>query len=173
MGIMSRSTQKTRVFERGSVTLKGSRPRRRSESGGAAVEFAIVLPLFVGLVMGALEYGYFFFSQQVVTNAARESARAGTLIDPASGFGNAQTAAQNAAINYISGNGVSCNCSVAACPTGGSGTACVTVSQVTVGGATAINVQMCCDAVSLTGLFTPPNPFFPRRIQAQSVMRWQ
>jgi Flp pilus assembly protein TadG len=170
---MSRTTQKTRVFQGGSVTLKGSRLRRRSERGGAAVEFAIVLPLFVGLVMGALEYGYFFFSQQVVTNAAREGARAGTLVDPTAGFGSAQTAAQNAANTYINGNGVSCTCSVAQCGTGGTGTACVNVTQVTAGGTQAIDVVMCCDAVSLTGLFTPPNPFFPKKVYAHSVMRWQ
>jgi hypothetical protein len=57
--------------------LEARAPRRHPEGGGAAVEFALVLPLFMALVMGALDYGYFFFSQQVVTNAAREGAGGG------------------------------------------------------------------------------------------------
>ncbi len=54
---------------------------RRPERGSAAVEFALILPLFMLLVLGSLDWGYYFFVTQVVTNAAREGARAGTL-DP-------------------------------------------------------------------------------------------
>jgi hypothetical protein len=83
-----------------------ARARLRDPStGGAAVEFALVLPIFMLLVMGALDYGYFFFTDQVVAGAAREGARAGSMDTPA----NAVTAAKNAAYAYMKGNGIDCD----------------------------------------------------------------
>jgi len=46
------------------------------QKGGAAVEFAIVLPFLVLLVFGAIEFGVLFYNKQVITNASREGARA-------------------------------------------------------------------------------------------------
>ena len=51
-------------------------PNRR---GAAVVEFALVAPLFIMLVFGILEYGRMVMVQQVLTNAAREGARAAVL----------------------------------------------------------------------------------------------
>ena len=54
--------------------------RRRGERGGAAVEFALlVLPLML-VLLGILDYGFYFFVDLVATNAAREGARAATTI---------------------------------------------------------------------------------------------
>ncbi len=55
------------------------RARSGDEHGAAAVEFALVLPLLLILVMGTIEWGRFFFLQQLVVNAAREGARAGSV----------------------------------------------------------------------------------------------
>jgi Flp pilus assembly protein TadG len=60
-----------------------SKRGRSSQHGAAAVEFAIILPLLVSIVLGTIDWGYYFFVQQIVTNAAREGARVGTLYDPA------------------------------------------------------------------------------------------
>lgn len=49
--------------------------RRRTESGAAAVEFALVLPILLTLVFGILSYGWYFFTAQSVSSAARETAR--------------------------------------------------------------------------------------------------
>jgi hypothetical protein len=48
--------------------------RRRSE-GQSLVEFALVLPLFLLLVMGIADLGLAVFSYNSITNAAREGAR--------------------------------------------------------------------------------------------------
>ena len=43
-------------------------------SGQALIEFALVLPLLLVLIIGAIEIGRLFFTKIVVTNAAREGA---------------------------------------------------------------------------------------------------
>jgi Flp pilus assembly protein TadG len=52
------------------------RIRRR---GAAAVEFAMVAPLFFLLIIGMIEFGRMVMVQQVLTNAAREGARKAVL----------------------------------------------------------------------------------------------
>lgn len=50
------------------------------QKGAAAVEFAIILPVFVLLLFGMIEWGLLLFNQQVITNASREGARAGIVV---------------------------------------------------------------------------------------------
>ena len=52
---------------------------RKGRRGAAAVEFAVVLPVFVILVFGMIEYGRMVMVQQVITNASREGARKAVL----------------------------------------------------------------------------------------------
>jgi hypothetical protein len=47
----------------------------RSEEGAQLVEFALVLPLLLLVVLGIAEFGFIFQRYEVVTNAAREGAR--------------------------------------------------------------------------------------------------
>jgi Flp pilus assembly protein TadG len=61
---------------------KTCRRCRRNRQGAAAVEFAIVAPLFFLLVFGMLEFGRAIMVQQVLTNAAREGARIAVLDSP-------------------------------------------------------------------------------------------
>ncbi len=49
--------------------------RAAGRRGAAAVEFAVVLPVFITLVFGMIEYGRMVMVQQVITNAAREGCR--------------------------------------------------------------------------------------------------
>ncbi len=49
--------------------------RKDRERGAAAVEFAVILPLFVLLIFGTIEAGWFFSQQVEIRNAAREGAR--------------------------------------------------------------------------------------------------
>lgn len=79
--------------------------RQRTESPGAsAVEFALVLPLLVLLVMGIIDWGFYFYSEQIVVNAAREGARAGSLEAPSDAMAQADAAA--AATTYLANGGL-------------------------------------------------------------------
>jgi Flp pilus assembly protein TadG len=49
--------------------------KTRSDRGAAAVEFALVLPVLLVLVLGIVEFGRIYNVQISVTNAAREGAR--------------------------------------------------------------------------------------------------
>ncbi|MGF9650241.1 TadE family protein [Pseudarthrobacter oxydans] len=65
-----------------------------SERGAAAVEFALLLPLLLMLVLGTIEFGRAYNAQITLTNAARDGVRVMAIAnDPTS----AKTAAKNAA----------------------------------------------------------------------------
>ena len=53
-----------------------------SQKGATAVELAIILPLLVLLIFAMIEFGLYMFNRQVITNAAREGARAGIISKP-------------------------------------------------------------------------------------------
>jgi Flp pilus assembly protein TadG len=76
------------------------RPTRDRRRGTAAVEFALVAPLFVLLVFGMIEYGRMVMVQQLLVNAAREGARVGVL------DGSSQTSVTTAVNNYLSPAGI-------------------------------------------------------------------
>lgn len=56
-----------------------SASKTRQRSGIAAVEFAIVVPIFFLLVIGMIEVGRAMMVQQILTNASREGARRAVL----------------------------------------------------------------------------------------------
>lgn len=47
----------------------------RRDSGASALEFALVVPILLVLVMGIIEFGFMFQAQLALTHAAREGAR--------------------------------------------------------------------------------------------------
>jgi hypothetical protein len=51
----------------------------RRERGAELIEFALVLPLLLLLVLGIVDFGFLFQRLEVVTNAAREGARIAVL----------------------------------------------------------------------------------------------
>jgi Flp pilus assembly protein TadG len=52
---------------------------RRSQRGAELVEFALILPLLVFIILGLIDFGFMFQRFEVVTNAAREGARMAVL----------------------------------------------------------------------------------------------
>jgi Flp pilus assembly protein TadG len=64
--------------------LNGTRPKYlpthfRPESGQALIEFAMIAPVVVLPIFGILQFGLLFSWKNVLNNAAREGARAGSV----------------------------------------------------------------------------------------------
>jgi len=70
----------------------------RARSGQAVIELALLLPLFLMLALGVIEFGRAFQAQIVTIQAAREGARVGT--DPTTTIAQIQAAANEAAQPY-------------------------------------------------------------------------
>ena len=64
--------------------MAAGRDRRRRRGGQSLVEFAVVLPVFLLILAGILDFGLGLYSQMTVINAAREGARLG-VVDPERG----------------------------------------------------------------------------------------
>ncbi len=61
---------------------------RNKQQGAQIVEFALVLPFILIFILMALDCGFLVYNKAIITNAAREAARAGSVfsatpIDPA------------------------------------------------------------------------------------------
>jgi Flp pilus assembly protein TadG len=136
-----------------------ARPKsRNAQRGAAAIEFALVLPLLLTLVMGAIDWGWYFFIDQLVTNAAREGARAGSLVPPrpTSTAGQAERVAEDAGLAFLQRVRLN-RIGVAA-------------TYTTVDGTDAISVTVTYPVGSLTGFL---RSLIPANARATSVMRWQ
>jgi Flp pilus assembly protein TadG len=49
--------------------------KRHRQDGVAIVEFALVLPLLLVIVMGIMDFGLYFYNDLLLTHAARDAAR--------------------------------------------------------------------------------------------------
>ena len=58
------------------------RPLHRDRSGQALVEFALVVPLLLILIVGVIELSRAWNTYQVITNTAREALRAAVVDNP-------------------------------------------------------------------------------------------
>jgi Flp pilus assembly protein TadG len=72
------------------------RVNRMRERGAVAVEFALVLPVLLLLVMGIIEFGRAYNTQIELTNAAREGVRVMAISNDKTA---ARMAAKNAAVS--------------------------------------------------------------------------
>lgn len=57
------------------MTGPRTRSRRRSDWGSVVVEFALVVPLVVLVVLAVVQYGYHYWAMQTASATAREAAR--------------------------------------------------------------------------------------------------
>jgi hypothetical protein len=142
------------------MTGRRSGGRHDGQRGAAAVEFALILPLFMTLVMGAIDWGWFFFVHQRVVNAAREGSRAGTLLPPppATAIGDARDEAIDGAEDYLERAQLQ--------RTG------VTADYEAVGAADGIRVTIAYPFQGLTGFFSSLG-LLPAQARATALMRWQ
>lgn len=56
-------------------------PQRRARRGGNAIEFALVVPVFVAILAGIVDYGWYQQQQALVAASVRRAARAGSAAD--------------------------------------------------------------------------------------------
>ncbi|QKE39279.1 TadE/TadG family type IV pilus assembly protein [Ferrovum myxofaciens] len=89
-----------------------------SERGVAAVEFALIFPLMLLLMFGIIEFGTLMYDQIMVTNAAREGARWGSVQSASLAH---PISCGDPGINAIQGS--------SPCSGSGSGTACMVASN--------------------------------------------
>lgn len=61
------------------TAARDGRVGRRRERGAAAVELALLLPVFLLVIAGIVDFGRALFTQITLTNAAREGARAAVV----------------------------------------------------------------------------------------------
>lgn len=77
--------------------------KQLNERGVVAAEFALLLPVFLMILFGIIEFGMMMYGREIVTNAAREGARAGIVQGPPKRTGGEITSIAN---NYLTGTGV-------------------------------------------------------------------
>jgi hypothetical protein len=163
--------------------------RLHRQRGAVAVEFALVLPLLLLLVLGGIDWGYYFFVGEIAANAAREGARAAAVsraANPCAGAPALPTpivGGETVAINYMQAGALiggpadarlrPFDCTTDAC--GGSNVTNSCCQITTIPGFTdqvikvtvAYEVRPC--TMSLTGFL--PASFLPRRVVATATMR--
>lgn len=129
------------------------KPRRshRNRRGAAAVEFGLVLPVLLMILLGIIDYGWVFFNQLQMTNAVREGARAGVVVDdPVTALNTADAVTKN----YLTAGGIDLTN--------------VTISANFVGGSD----------VQVTATQNPFQPLVgfvptPAQLNATAAMRWE
>ena len=122
----------------GTIARQVASNRRKHEKGAAALEFALVAPLLLMLLLGIVSYGYMLSFRQGMSQGAAEGARAAAMAVAA----NQSTSAVAAVNQSLSSYGVSCSgttlvrgtdtvgtCSVAIAPCANDATSqCATVA---------------------------------------------
>lgn len=85
------------------------RARSHDDRGAAAVEFALVVPIFLALLFGIISYGMMLTVRQGISQATAEGARVYSVAPAGTPSATVQTNALNAVNDAISGYGVECN----------------------------------------------------------------
>lgn len=100
--------------------------RRRGDEGAAAVEFALLFPIFMILALGIINAGFAFSRQINVTQAAREASRFGSTysITAAGSITNWLNSVDGALCQAVN-NGHACSSSQASNPVAGYDYRCV------------------------------------------------
>lgn len=127
----------------------------RKRFGAAAVEFALVAPLFFLLIFGMVEFGRMVMIQQVLTNATREGARKAVL------DGATSTNVKSSVVTYMSNGGVTIS------------TSNVTISPTNPATATGGDPVTVTVSVPFSQVSWLPSPMFlgGRQMTASTVMR--
>ncbi|WP_394821743.1 TadE/TadG family type IV pilus assembly protein [Pendulispora albinea] len=134
----------------------------RPSSGTASIEFALILLPFSLLLLGMIDYGWYFFVDLACTNAVREGARTATTVPGAC----PNTAATNAGVAATS-QALSNLLPADYAPS-------VTATCTTSSGSPRFSVSLTLDFVRLTGFTLVPMPSGGGgqvRVQTSATMR--
>lgn len=83
--------------------------RDRSRSGQTLVEFALILPVFILLLMGIFDFGRAVYAGSTIENAAREAVRVGIINQTCADIGQeADKQAASLDIAWNAGSGTPC-----------------------------------------------------------------
>lgn len=93
----------------------------RSRRGQAAVEFALILPFLLIMLVGIIEFGRAWNEHQVITDAAREAARKAAIDDPMV----SEADVRNTALSALGRAGID----PARCNSGGGPGSCITLTD--------------------------------------------
>ena len=86
-----------------SLKPRPSRHRSRHGAGQAMVEFALVIPVFLLVLSGILDFGFMLFTRMSVINAAREGARVAAITADDTTI---DTAVRNRVVSAASSGGI-------------------------------------------------------------------
>ncbi len=75
-------------------------PKSKRRAGAELVELALILPVLLLILVGIIDFAFFFQRYEIVTNAAREGARVGVIT------GYATTDAEARALAYLDAAGL-------------------------------------------------------------------
>ena len=121
--------------------VRRSKGRRSRSRGQSLVEFALVLPVFLLVLSGVLDFGFALYSRISVINAAREGARSAAV---AADHSTIPSTAQSRAAAVVSGAGL-----VAGSPTTTVSVSCVAIASASCNFSSATNSKA-GDAVLVT-----------------------
>ena len=132
-----------------------TRSKRTERRGAALVEFALVAPIFLLLVVGSIEFGRAIMVQEALTNASREGVRTG-IED-----GSLTTDVTTAVNNYLTDMSIS-----------GASTSVTPADPGTTAGGTEVTVTV---SISYSSISWVPSPMFLKSttLSATSVMQRQ
>lgn len=118
--------------------------RRREERGSAAVEFALIMPIFLMLLFGIIDFGYMINRTSVINNAARDAVREASL---------GGTEAQVRSAANVSLNGVP-NATVAVSCRKDDGSSCTFATKAT-GDRAVVRIRYQHQMLTPIGIFMP------------------
>ncbi len=76
-------------------------------SGHSAIEFALIMPVFLTVVTGMMEWGWVFFQRSTVIEAVRVGCREGSAVHPDDVPGPVETAEESME-DYLASWGIDC-----------------------------------------------------------------
>ncbi len=134
----------------------------RRRKGSAAVEFALVLPVFVMFIFGMMEFSWAFFQRTTVIHAVRNGCRVGSVVHPDGDDRGMPPAVAEANITDLLDNlGIDC----------GGGASCnFDISQVGDSPSEALDCSFSMDWDPLLGIDLVPHP---DQLTARSIMQFE